>query len=60
MMICLGIDTVFAQLEYLCITIEEYIQGKRETLRLKIILFYTFMGGIYCFGNGFDLVIFTD
>ena len=34
MMLSLGVDTMFAFFEYISATVEEYIPGKREILRL--------------------------
>jgi SNF family Na+-dependent transporter len=53
MMICLGVDTMFSFLEFVCAVVEEYLHGKKETIRFIIVLVYSVIGIIFCFGNGF-------
>ena len=53
MMICLGVDTMFSFLEFVSAVVEEYLHGKKETIRFIIVLVYSVIGIIFCFGNGF-------
>ena len=53
MMLNLGIDTMFGFYENVSVTLEEFFNYERKTIRFFLILFSIVVGSSFCFGNGF-------
>ena len=60
MMLSLGIDSLFALFELICVVVEEFVEGKRELIRFKVMTAYAGVGLIYSFGNGFFNLVLID